>query len=129
MSRIVHFEVHAAEPERAIRFYTSMFDWDFIKWEGPVDYWLIRTGPEDEPGIDGGLARRRGVPPEEGAAVNCYTCVVQVADLDACLQKIPAAGGSIALPKMAVPGVGWTAYGKDTEGNIFGMMQPDPNAA
>ena len=129
MSRIVHFEVHASDPERAIGFYTSMFGWDFHKWEGPVDYWLITTGPDDEPGINGGLARRQGDPPVESAAVNCYTCVVQVADLDACLQKIAAAGGSIALPKMAVPGVGWTAYGKDTEGNLFGMMQPDPNAA
>jgi predicted enzyme related to lactoylglutathione lyase len=29
------------------------------------------------------------------------------------------------MPKMAVPGVGWLAYAKDTEGNIFGIMQPD----
>ena len=39
-----------------------------------------------------------------------------------------ASGGSIALPKMPVPGVGWLAYFKDTEGNIFGAMQGDANA-
>jgi hypothetical protein len=30
---------------------------------------------------------------------------------------------------MAITGVGWLAYAKDTEGNIFGMMQNDPAAA
>ena len=61
--------------------------------------------------------------------MNCYTCVVQVADLDATLEKITAQGGVIALPKMPLPGVGWVGYAKDTEGNLFGMMQPDPTAS
>ena len=34
----------------------------------------------------------------------------------------------VALPKMPIPGVGWLAYMKDTEGNVFGMMQADANA-
>ena len=96
---------------------------------GDANYWLIVTGPDEEPGINGGLIKRQGDPPEESAAVNCYTCVVQVADLDATLEKITAQGGVIALPKMPVPGVGWVGYAKDTEGNLFGMMQPDHNAA
>jgi len=41
---------------------------------------------------------------------------------------ITANGGSIALPKMPIPAMGWLAYGKDTEGNIFGVMQDDPTA-
>ena len=130
MSRIVHFEIQASDPQRAIAFYSGVFGWEFHQWEGgDEDYWLIMTGPEDEPGINGGLARRRGDPPEENASVNCYTCVVQVTDLDATLEKIMSEGGVIALPKMPVPGVGWAGYAKDTEGNIFGMMQPDPAAA
>ena len=130
MSRIVHFEIHASDPQRAIAFYTNVFGWQFHQWEGTgEDYWLIMTGPDEEPGIDGGLARRRGDPPEDNAAVNCYTCVVQVTDLDATLNKVTTEGGVIALPKSPVPGVGWVGYAKDTEGNIFGMMQPDPAAA
>ena len=130
MSRIVHFEIHASDPQRAIAFYTNVFGWRFHQWEGAgEDYWLIMTGPDEEPGIDGGLARRRGDPPEDNAAVNCYTCVVQVTDLDAILNKVTTEGGVIALPKSPVPGVGWVGYAKDTEGNIFGMMQPDPAAA
>lgn len=130
MSRIVHFEIQASDPQRAITFYTNVFGWQFHKWEGgDVDYWLIMTGSDEEPGINGGLGARRGDPPEENAAVNCYTCVVQVTDLDAILAQITAEGGVIALPKSPVAGVGWVGYAKDTEGNIFGMMQPDPAAA
>ena len=43
----------------------------------------------------------------------------------------PAAKNSVersALPKMPIPGVGWLAYLKDTEGNVFGLMQSDPSA-
>jgi hypothetical protein len=130
MSRVIHFEIQASDPERAIAFYSCVFGWQFQKWEGGAqDYWLITTGPESEPGIDGGLARRRGDPPEDSASVNCYACVVQVTDLDATLASITTEGGTVVVPKGGVPGVGWVGYAKDTEGNIFGMMQPDPNAS
>ena len=35
---------------------------------------------------------------------------------------------TVAVPKMPIPGVGWLAYVKDSEGNILGMMQSDPAA-
>ena len=125
-SRVVHFEIHAEDPERAIRFYTDLLGWELKKWDGPADYWTIRTGPADERGIDGGLVLRRG--PIDGTAVVAYVCTVNVSDLDTTLEKALAIGGTLALPKMPVPGVGWLAYVKDTEGNIFGMMQYDPAA-
>ena len=55
MPRVVHFEIHAADPERAVNFYQTLFGWTFQKWEGPMDYWLIVTGPDDQRGINGGL--------------------------------------------------------------------------
>ncbi len=128
MSRVIHFEIHASDPDRAIRFYTSLFDWTIRKWEGPVDYWTIDTGHPDRPGINGGLVRRRGEPPVEGQAVNAYPCTIGVEDLDGLLGRVPGLGGSVAFPKMPIPGVGWLAYVKDTEGNILGLMQPDPTA-
>ncbi len=57
-----------------------------------------------------------------------YVCTIDVPSLDDVIAKITARGGTLALPKMAVPGVGWLAYYKDTEGNIFGVMQSDPSA-
>jgi predicted enzyme related to lactoylglutathione lyase len=126
MPRVVHFEIHAADTERAVNFYTTVFGWSFQKWEGPMEYWLVTTGPDDQPGINGGLVRRQGE--IDGQAVIAYVCTVDVENLDASVQTALDNGGQIALPKMPIPGMGWLAYCKDTEGNIFGMMQNDPNA-
>ena len=126
MPRVVHFEVHAEDPERAIRFYSALFGWTFTHWAGPMDYWLITTGPDDQPGINGDMVRRMGA--IDGQAVLAYVCTVDVASVDESLERATALGGQVALPKMPIPGVGWLAYAKDTEGNIFGMMQADPAA-
>ena len=124
MSRPVHFEIHAENPERAIAFYTAMFGWRFEKWEGPWPYWMVYTG--EGHGVDGGLMPRMGGPPVEGAAVNGWVMTVDVPSVDAAVSTGTSSGGSIALPKMEVPGVGWMAYLKDTEGNIFGVMESTP---
>lgn len=129
MARVGHFEIHTDDPQRAINFYQSVFAWQFTKWDGPQEYWLIKTGEADSPGIDGGLLKRMGPPPTDGQAVNAYVCTIVSTALDEELSKALASGGSIAVPKMAIPGVGWLAYIKDTEGNIFGIMQDDPSAA
>jgi uncharacterized protein len=125
--RPVHFEIHAEQPDRAIRFYTDVFGWTFQKWEGPIPYWLITTGPDTERGINGGLVPRQGK--VDGQAVIAYVCTIDVPALDAQLVRVSEAGGEQVMPKMAIPGVGWLAYCKDSEGNIFGMMQNDPSAA
>ncbi len=126
MPRVVHFEIHAGDPERAVNFYQTLFGWNFQKWEGPMPYWLITTGPDDQRGINGGLVQRRGE--IDGEAVIAYVCTVDVTDVDASTQTALANGAQIAVPKMPIPGVGWLVYCKDTEGNIFGIMQADANA-
>jgi len=65
--------------------------------------------------------------PRQHPAQTC-TNVIGVGDLDGTLALVSSKGGETVLPKMAVPGVGWLAYCKDTEGHIFGMMQPDKAA-
>lgn len=129
MNRVTHFEIQAENPERAIRFYKNVFGWDFQKW-GTEEYWLIMTAAKDskEPGINGGLLARRGPALTDGQAVNAYVCTVQVESIDEIIEKIDKAGGTVALPKFAFPGMAWQAYHKDTEGNIFGIHQSDVNA-
>jgi predicted enzyme related to lactoylglutathione lyase len=127
MSRLTWFEIHAAEPARAMRFYAGLLGWSFDSFGD--DYWLIRTGDASKPGIDGGLMPRRGPAPAEGAPVNAYTCVVSVDDVDVAVARIPELGGAIVVPKFAVPSVGWLAYARDTEGNLFGVMTMDERAA
>ena len=121
MPRVTHFEIPADDPARAVAFYENVFGWKITKWEGPMEYWLISTGPEDEPGIDGGLAKR--ATPETGTENT-----ISVDSVDDFVAKIESNGGVILRPKSAVPGVGWLAYCQDSEGNTFGIMQDDPGA-
>lgn len=127
MSRAVHFEIHASNPQAAIDFYSSLFGWSFNKWDGG-DYWMIHTGPDEQPGINGGLIPRRGPVPESMAAMNAFVITVDVADVDSAVSRALAVGGATAVPKTAVPGIGWLAYLKDPDGNVFGVMQADAQA-
>ncbi|MFO1183998.1 MAG: VOC family protein [Bauldia sp.] len=126
MGRVVHFEIHAENPERAMAFYGAVFGWEFRKF-GQFDYWTIATG-KDGQGIDGGLTRRRGhnPPPASTAPLSSFVCVIDVADIDKAIAAALAAGGTEALPKNAIPGVGWSAYFKDPEANLFGIFQALP---
>lgn len=126
MPRVIHFEIHAGDPDRAVKFYESLFGWTFQKWEGPMDYWLVTTGPDSQPGINGGLLRRQGE--IDGQAVIAYVCTIDVENIDASIAKAQSLGSQVVVPKMPIPGMGWLVYCKDTEGNIFGMMQADPEA-
>lgn len=126
MPRVIHFEIHAEDPERAIRFYRQVFGWEFTRWGGAQEYWIIRTGEADQPGIDGGLIRRRGA--LDSGAVNAYVCTVAVDSLARYLNRVALSGGHQVVDTMAIAGVGWLAYCKDTEGNIFGMLEADEHA-
>jgi hypothetical protein len=122
MSRVVHFEVPVKDfLEAAKNFYGSVFGWQFSNWGGPEEYWLITTGVNGTPGIDGAFYTPG---PEMSGTVN----TVDVDDLEEALVKVSANGGVVAMPKTPIPGVGWLAYVKDPEGNTLGMMQRDPNA-
>ncbi|TAM86623.1 VOC family protein [bacterium] len=118
--RVVHFELPADDPERAAAFYRAVFGWDIHKWDGPQDYWLVQTG-EEQPGIDGGILRR--MDPRQGT-VN----TVSVDDLDAMVTTATKAGAKVVMPRMAIPGIGYLSYLSDTEGNTFGMLEPDEGA-
>jgi predicted enzyme related to lactoylglutathione lyase len=131
MSRAVHFEIHASNPEVLIEFYSKLFGWAFNKWSGG-EYWTIYTGPDERPGINGGLLPRRGPPPVDGAPINAFVITVDVENLDTSITAAQDVGGGsavVCVPKMAVAGIGWLAYLRDPDGNVFGMMQADTNAA
>ncbi len=128
MPRVVHFEIHATDPEQLIAFYSGLLGWKFTATEG-MEYWLIETGPRDEPGIDGGLVRRPVPGPADSPVLGAFPCTVSVDSLDVTLAKGDALGAVVALPKMPVTGVGWLAYIKDPDGNTLGLLQTDPSAA
>jgi hypothetical protein len=120
LSRVIHFEIAAENPERAVKFYQKVFGWKIEKW-GPVEYWLVTTGEDKEPGINGAITEKNGY-------VTSTTNTIGVSSFDDALEKILEAGGKQLMPKTAVPGIGYMTYCKDTEGNVFGIMQNDPSA-
>jgi predicted enzyme related to lactoylglutathione lyase len=117
MPRVIHFEFPAKNSARLAAFYREVFGWEFNQWEG-VEYWLVKTGEDSAPGINGGMYA-----PRDGMSGTVNT--IDVPDLG----KVKANGGQVVEGKMPVPTVGWLAYCKDAEGNLFGMMQADPNAS
>lgn len=121
MPRVIHFDISADDPERALRFYRDVFGWKAEKWKGPFDYWLIKTGEPSQPGINGGLAKRE----RAGDSIANFVDVASVAEASA---KIVASGGKIIQPERCIPGVGYLAVCQDTEGNLFGIMQRDETA-
>jgi uncharacterized protein len=127
MARVVHFEIQASQPQALVDFYSELLGWRFTKWE-MAEYWLIETGPDDQPGINGGLLPRPSEAPGETQAVNAFVCTAQVESLEATLARGAELGASVALPTMPVPGVGWLAYIKDPDGNVLGLLQPDEEA-
>ncbi|USK34225.1 VOC family protein [Bacillus sp. F19] len=130
MGRLVHFEIHVNDMERAKKFYGEVFGWSFQDWSdyAGMPYFGAVTGNEDEPGIDGALMQRQSAPPETNQPLNGFACTMGVENYDLTEAEIIENGGKVAMPKYALPGMAWQGYYIDTEGNTFGIHQPDVNA-
>jgi uncharacterized protein len=136
MNRVVHFEIMADDLDRAEKFYTAAFGWTFRHMGSEFgNYRIIVTGPGPEEimgkpmtpenvGINGGLMQRNAPLPADGQSPNAFTCIIGITNIEETMAKIEAAGGKPQTDKMDVPMVGQLRYYKDTEGNIFGVLQP-----
>lgn len=126
MNRVTHFDLTAEKPKRAEKFYEKVFGWKFEKWKGPMDYWMIKTGIEtDIPGINGGMAFRNESMPD----MNHPVFTITVMSFDDSAKKIIKNGGVQIMKKQAIPGIGWHGQFRDTEGNLFGIMETDKSAS
>ncbi|MDB5225107.1 MAG: Glyoxalase-like domain protein [Candidatus Adlerbacteria bacterium] len=140
MNRVVHFEIQADDLDRAQKFYETAFGWTFQQM-GPEygNYRVITTGPGpdemaegvkmEDLGINGGMMKRNAPLPADGMSPNAFTSVMGVGDIESIMPKIEAAGGKPQTDLMDVPNVGKIRYYKDTEGNLFGIIQPTMRAA
>ncbi len=122
MDKVVHFEIPAANVERARKFYKDAFQWriDPVPEMGYTLLYTVATGknrrPKEVGAINGGMMKR-------SAKVRSPVLYIDVKDIDASIAKIKRNGGKLLTPKQKVPGVGITAYVKDTEGNVIGIWQ------
>lgn len=114
MSRVIHFEIPAEDPEKVVKFYTDAFGWKIKQWSDQP-YWLVETGLKGEMGIDGAIYKKDWM----DLTVN----TIGVENLEKAMAAVKGAGGEIVREPMEIPGVGRHTYGKDPEGNMFGMLQ------
>ncbi len=125
MPKVVHFELPFDDAARANKFYADIFGWESSKFDGQEEYYLQQTGGDDEPyGIGGALIERAAALNRGGTLI-----VLGVDDLDAYIAKVTGAGSEIVTPRTAIPGVGYFANFRDTEGNVVGMFEDDNGAA
>jgi len=120
--RVVHFEIPFDDADRASRFYKDVFDWQLVPLP-EMSYTMVSTGPTsqqgppEEPGfINGGMLQRG--PPVGGPVIT-----IEVEDIDTCLDQIEKLGGTTVQAKLAVGEMGFSAYFKDSEGNVTGLWQ------
>jgi predicted enzyme related to lactoylglutathione lyase len=116
MPAIIHFEIPAQDTSRAKSFWGGLFGYEFQTMEGPQEYHMFQTG-ENEGG---------GIYPQQQGETGLISYFA-VEDIDAASQKIQELGGK-AEGKEPVPGMGWYARARDTEGNEFSLWQSDDQA-
>ena len=113
--QITHIEFPADDVERAQRFYSELFGWQFQTIPGFEDYFMFNTGATD---AIGGAVGKRGVSTPE--SVRMY---VETDSIDALLPRVPELGGVVVMEKTQIPGQGWYAVIDDTEGNQLGLYE------
>ena len=120
--RIVHFEIPFDDGDRARAFYRDAFDWNIMEIP-EMGYTMVSTGPVSEQGaptepgyVNGGMLRRE-------TPVGSPVLTVDCDDIEAALAKVETLGGSRVTGKQPVAEMGWSAYFKDSEGNLMGLWQ------
>lgn len=121
MPKVVHFEIPVDDPERAAAFYDEVLGWTATRY-GQEPYWLVRAGEDEEPGASGALVGREEL--HQAPVV-----IAGVSDIDDVLGRVQKAGGAVIQGKRPIPGMGWSAYIRDPEGNTVGFFQQDSGAA
>ena len=119
-ANLAAFAIHVDDVERAVRFYEAVFGWRFEPW-GPPGFYLIQTGPDDAPGVQGLMHKRQE--PRTGTGLNGFEPTFAVEDVDAVLAAVEANGGTVTMGKSPIPTVGVLVRFLDTEGNDVGAMK------
>jgi predicted enzyme related to lactoylglutathione lyase len=119
-NNLASFAIHVDDVDRARAFYEAVFGWVFEPW-GPPGFYLIHTGDEASPGIQG-LMHKRQVP-RTGTGLNGVEPSFSVDDLDAIEAAVTAHGGTIIMAQVSIPTVGTLLRFLDTEGNDIGAMK------
>lgn len=125
MNSVVHFEIPAANSERAKSFYADVFGWTFddMPMGEESTYTVMRSVESDEKGIpvkpgaiNGGLVEKKF--PYEGPVL-----VLEVDDCVVAADKARNAGAEVVVEPVKTGEVGMYALIRDPEGNTLGLWE------
>jgi predicted enzyme related to lactoylglutathione lyase len=119
-NNLASFAIHVDDVDRARTFYEAVFEWVFEPW-GPPGFYLIHTGDEASPGVQGLMHKR--LIPRAGEGLNGFESTFSVDDVDVIAARVQANGGRITMAKAVIPTVGALIHFLDTEGNEVGAMK------
>lgn len=121
-----YFDLSVRDLDQARTFFEKTLGWRFERFPMPYEYYRIHAGPDNEPGIDGGIGSVDDAPLSGGKPLTVVT--VPVSNLDEVVSLVEANGGRVVEPKVAIPGLGWYATCAEPGGLLFGLIQADGNA-
>lgn len=118
--RPTHFEMPVDDADRAEKFYAAVFGWTFARYPGSPEYYGMATTGDSNPGINGALYQRG----DRSETV----LTMSVDSIEDTTKLILAEGGQVIQDKAPIPGMGYFATYRDTEGNQIGVFKNDESA-
>lgn len=115
------FEIPASNFDRAVKFYSAIFDSEFPQQD--MMGMKMAFFPTENNGVGGALVQGEGhVPSTEGSTVYLNGG----SDLSAPLSRVESAGGSVIMPKTKISDeIGFMAFIRDSEGNRVALHSPN----
>ena len=116
----VYFEIPVVDIDRAIEFYSTVFNFSFDKQEIDNNEMALFPFSEENSGISGALAKGEIYKPTNDGVVIYF----RTKDIDRTLKLAVDNGGQILYPKTSNGDLGFVAEFEDSEGNRIALHQP-----
>ena len=114
MAKLVHLEIHSKDIDKAKTFFSSVFGWEFDRWGGPKNYWLLKN--ENEYDLKVTII-------DNSSSLQGIINTIEVISIDETVEKIKKLGGKELVKKTAIENTGYISYVSDLDGNVFGLVE------
>ncbi len=114
-----YFEIPVLDLDRAMKFYSSVFNCEFTKERIHGNEMALFPFNGNKPGITGALAKGEIYKPSTSGSL----IYLSTSNIDKALEKITSQGGEILFPKTAAGEYGYVAEFKDLDGNRIALFE------
>lgn len=114
-----YFEIPVSDLDRAIRFYSEVFECEFFKETIHQNEMAFFPFDSKKEGITGALAKGETYKP----SLNGTLIYLGVSNIEKVLERVLKQNGEILFPITPVADIGFVAEFKDSEGNRVALFQ------